>query len=684
MPATAVDHPLSFRRSSKSPCMVPQSRASSLPKFYTACDTACPCWISDKHNHLAGLGLRRGLARQAHLPGTLIMGKKRKSRTSLHAGATEAPGETFADSEDEFYLHRDNILLDETPVAKRRRKIEEQDEGLQPSDEEILRAEVSGEEGFDEESDSSNNNDSVGDEDAGEAALFEEEEDERIWGSSKRDYYNADPIETEQDALEEETEARRLREKQLKSMTEADFGFDENEWGLYDSSTAAKGSTIEKLPPLRIPSNATADEQLAILTRTYPEFLPLAEDLLDLHATLSELELLTGPQQLRDGDSKYESKATTTVTKYRALSAYLSAIAMYLAIMTSNNDGRPLPPSELRGHPIMHTLLRCRQLWLEVQNMDNDIDVANTPQSGAQEQNIVHEDHMSSIEHPLRQARTSSPKVSQALIGKSTASEPKLEAAKSRDMAGTQPLKKAEKIKKTHGGLNDLLSQVANADAAGSDSDFGDEAPLSREEAIKKARKKKSLRFYTSQISQKANKRDAAAREAGGDDDLPYKERIRDKQDRLTREAEDRARKRPSVNDDADGIQEELAQVMNNDANEYYDQIVSTSKQRKTDKQVRADAYAHAAREGAQVYEEERVGPNGKRRITYAIEKNKGLTPKRKKEVRNPRVKKKKKYEEKMKKLSSMRPVYKGGQGKGGYGGEMTGIKTSVVKSMKL
>lgn len=37
-----------------------------------------------------------------------------------------------------------------------------------------------------------------------------------------------------------------------------------------------------------------------------------------------------------------------------------------------------------------------------------------------------------------------------------------------------------------------------------------------------------------------------------------------------------------------------------------------------------------------------------------------------------------------MKKLSSMRPVYKGGEGKGGYGGELTGIKTNVVKSMKL
>jgi len=60
------------------------------------------------------------------------------------------------------------------------------------------------------------------------------------------------------------------------------------------------------------------------------------------------------------------------------------------------------------------------------------------------------------------------------------------------------------------------------------------------------------------------------------------------------------------------------------------------------------------------------------------------LTPRRKKDVRNPRVKKRKKYEEKKKKLGSMRPVYKGGEGKGGYGGELTGIKTGLVKSVRL
>lgn len=67
-----------------------------------------------------------------------------------------------------------------------------------------------------------------------------------------------------------------------------------------------------------------------------------------------------------------------------------------------------------------------------------------------------------------------------------------------------------------------------------------------------------------------------------------------------------------------------------------------------------------------------------------AIEKNKGLTPKRKKEVRNPRLKKRLKYEDKKKKLGSVRAVYKGGEGRGGYQGELTGIKGGLIRSVKL
>lgn len=122
---------------------------------------------------------------------------------------------------------------------------------------------------------------------------------------------------------------------------------------------------------------------------------------------------------------------------------------------------------------------------------------------------------------------------------------------------------------------------------------------------------------------------------------------------------------------------------MRGDEDEYYDMVAHGAAKKRDDKAARYEALAKA-RKGERVVEAEQVGADGKRQITYQIQKNKGLTPHRKKEVRNPRVKKRMKYEEKQKKLRSVKAVYKGGEGRGGYQGELSGIKTGLVKSIKL
>lgn len=95
----------------------------------------------------------------------------------------------------------------------------------------------------------------------------EEEEEEGLgaWGSSRKDYYNADTIETEADALEEENEAKRIQQKHLKAMKEADFGFDEIDWlesgqTIDDSKISKDGVVTEILPQLEITDDlSTAD-----------------------------------------------------------------------------------------------------------------------------------------------------------------------------------------------------------------------------------------------------------------------------------------------------------------------------------------------------------------------------------------------------------------------------------------
>lgn len=161
----------------------------------------------------------------------------------------------------------------------------------------------------------------------------------------------------------------------------------------------------------------------------------------------------------------------------------------------------------------------------------------------------------------------------------------------------------------------------------------------------------------------------------------------------MNAEAERRGRQQPAKEEQLGGDSDEEDYKMadkirgdeaGSDDDDYYDMVAARSKQRKDEKKTRADAHAEAAKQGGQVAVQEEIGPDGKRAITYQIEKNKGLAPKRNKDARNPRVKKRKRFEDKKKKLGSIRQQYKGGEGRGGYGGELTGIKKNLVKSVKL
>lgn len=623
------------------------------------------------------------------------MAKKRKSdksggpRPSSRPTSGPDPQDHFNDSEDEFYAGRDRILLQEEPAAKRQRRLQEQEHDLQPSDEEVYEL------GQDAEA---TDEDLALDDEDGSALLDrprrnsqddEEEEEERLWGSSKADYYNADAIETEMDALEEEAEATRLQQKQLKGMTDADFGFDQADW-IDDKGlplAQQRPRAVEKLPELKIPTNATPDQQLLVLTTRYPEFEPLTTDFRELQQKHSQLKE-EADLSLRHQIGCLSEATPVAVIQFRALSAYLAAVVMYLAILSSSKSGVALPPAELRDHPVMVSLLRCRQLWQDAEALkplEEPVTTEVSPLLISAELKSAQHLQDTTLPHPKQQkGGNKRPKAAKVLPSPSPTPPLKLS-----DSIVAEP-KRSRKPRRNE--LQDLVNTTLQHVTTEADSDFGDETPLTHEEAEEKAKRKRSLRFYTSQIAQKANKRGAASRQAGGDDDVPHKERLRDRQDRLLREAADRGRANPRADealdwhdeDDADEVHAPNNNRVDDVDDDYYNTLVLNSKQKKQDKAARAAAFAEAAKQGAQVYEEEQIGDDGKRRITYAIEKNKGLAPKRKKDVRNPRVKKRKKYDEKMKKLSSMRQVYKGGEGKGGYGGELTGIKTNLVKSVKL
>ncbi|XP_023303472.2 something about silencing protein 10, partial [Lucilia cuprina] len=85
---------------------------------------------------------------------------------------------------------------------------------------------------------------------------------------------------------------------------------------------------------------------------------------------------------------------------------------------------------------------------------------------------------------------------------------------------------------------------------------------------------------------------------------------------------------------------------------------------------------------GDEEEEEEEGDAESRRGITYQIAKNKGLMPHRKKEQRNPRVKHRGKYRKALiRRKGAVRTVRKETSR---YGGEISGIKATVSKSVKF
>ncbi|KFA67433.1 hypothetical protein S40285_00142 [Stachybotrys chlorohalonatus IBT 40285] len=590
--------------------------------------------------------------------------------------------EDVADSEDEYFINRDKIMLDDGPDSKRRRK--DEDDDMELSEEEIL--------GYDD-SDESDAQDaeeeaqmtrapkgstakgSLGQDEDDEEGGQGDEGDEAWWGSSRKEYYDADKIETEADALEEEAEAKRLQQKKLSKMAEEDFVFDGDEWlATQPSETQEQEPRVEVLKDIEISEDMGSEERFELLQTRYPEFNYLAKEFQELQPVLQDLR------------KQAEATLGTPVqaVQYRTLGCYIAALASYFAILTSPaRDGSKAPstvdPAELRDHDVMATLVSCRAAWQRASQLKSAGRVSQDKLSPQLSPDVGFERSTSAkAVEPSRKKKPNKDKLAAEKLAK------KLERATAIEHTVADLYDLPLPIGSKKGGKHAKIRTTRDEDAQ---SDFGEETSLDARTAAEKAARKKSLKFYTSQIVQKSNRRTDAGRDAGGDMDIPYRERLKDRQARLLAEAERRGKTNSkhgaALGDGSDEEDTSAADALRKDEDEYYDMVAQKTKEKNQDKAARFAAYA-AASKADRVVEKEEIGEDGKRKITYAIQKNKGLTPKRSKAVRNPRVKKRMQYDAKQKKLSSIKAVYKGGEPKGGYSGERSGINTGVVKSIKL
>ncbi|KAK6359041.1 hypothetical protein TWF696_000212 [Orbilia brochopaga] len=612
--------------------------------------------------------------------------------------------EDVADSEDEFYLNQDQVDFHEDPAAKRRRL--NRDPAFDESDEEILDLEElpSSDDSSDEDDEdevTAPNGAQLSDDDDDDSE--DEEPDEYAdWGKSRKNYYDANDIEDEADAAMEEADVRRIRQRQLQSMSAKDFGVDENDWKTSGDATATVEEETDSTTTKKITIPTSSEDKEELLRLLHPEFEPLRLEFLRLAPLHPEIEQRA--EQHTDPESLIRRK-------WVVLSSYLAVLSMYFAFMS-----QPRPEGEvvqLRDHPIMSALLKHRTEWLELEKMPEeptpppeteldkeleDMSIDDEEEWEEEEEEGDGEDQEETVPPPPKTSTNGIKAIKAANGVKEGSKKPKATSAT------TKEAKRLAKSDARLKDLDDLLPSAitrqkpskAKAVVQFRDDDFGEEDYIYEEDAQDKAKRKKSLRFYTAQIHQKSNKRDRAGRDAGGDLDIPHRERNKERQERLNAEAQKRGL--------ADGVGADLddndmsdgdydndftsakalkSQIEDDssmgDALEYYNKVATKSKLEKLKKKLEREA-AHT---NDRVVEMETIDPEtGKRAIGYTILKNKGLTPHRKKDVRNPRVKKRKKFEAAKKKLASRQAVYK--PPTSAYSGEATGIRTKVIKSVKF
>ncbi|KAH8824904.1 Sas10 C-terminal domain-containing protein [Flagelloscypha sp. PMI_526] len=605
------------------------------------------------------------------------------------------------DDEDEFHSSKDKILLDDA------------DDEIDPygnEDEVFSLKGVPGPNESDDEDDDEQQDSDVSMEEAPKKSskkssqrkkkkskqdLSESEQEsseEEHWGKSKSVYYNSNAAELDSDDEEgqelELQENRRIQAKHLSSLTDEDYGLEGiSELSLNDDDALAP--SIQTNLPLLTDKNAI----LRHMEKTSPETLALARDWDEVARSLvkrqKQIQILeaTKPDTLSLGMIHIH---------YQALLTYATTLAFYFHLRSSEKYSRK--PELLNSHPILERLLTLKQSLATLEQLDfaadsEDEDEDDLDQSESDDLDLDGEEDLDDDMHNLwREARKQGLEPDELAELMQDAQDAELDPSPEPEEA-PRPKKKRKTSKTDELPIFDVEEpdfstlHSSSAPISSTMDVFGESSTLSTGDAADKAARKKSLRFYTSKLDSAASKRAAARTAIGGDDDIPYKERRREKEIREAKEAEKR-KKAGELGmggmdlDDEEPVSRADDGEGSKGDDDLYEKVRKESKRKKADKKAKYDEAVAVAKEAHYSMDSASPGP---RALTKAIIANKGLTPRRSKAVRNPRVKKRMNYEKASRKVASQKAVYKGGlKDTGGrYDGERTGI-SKVVKGVRL
>ncbi|KAK3221074.1 hypothetical protein Dsin_015044 [Dipteronia sinensis] len=559
----------------------------------------------------------------------------------------------------------------------------------------------------------------------------DEKEKKALWGGMKNQYYYGDNRDFElkssddESLAEEEEEVLKMQKERAKTLEMEDFGLQDvsdSDRELTLEEISAKGKSTRKSPPrkeieddigttyeeVKKDLNALSkEEQMDVVYSSAPELVGLLSELND---ALEQLENKVNPllSKVKEQEVKLEGGMRYLEVKQLLLLAYCQAITFYLLL---KSEGQPV-----RDHPVIARLVEIKGLLDKMKELDGnlpyDVDEFlkkdHTAETGAKL--IVGNEVVASA--PVSKDQYETPHLSADAKQASLASDPnELDKGESlgnnenkggkrrrqNDQVGVQSLE----MLKIRAALEEKLKQkgVFSSIAPKPDiakkrlklvngqlethADFDDDAMDVERITLGPSNGHESS-SRSSKLSQLATARPNKAKVISGDDDLPKRDDIGER--RRKHELRVLAGAGIKSKDDDDDAGDELG-TPNNDEDGDMEEGDTGESEDEFYKQVKQQRAAKLAAK-AEIYTRTSAIPSlpesvdGKRLISYQIEKNRGLTRARKKLLKNPRKKYRSKHEKAVVRRKGQVRVIK--KPAGPYGGEASGINAGISRSTRF
>lgn len=193
----------------------------------------------------------------------------------------------------------------------------------------------------------------------------DDEAGDGLWGANKRAYYGADTgdlegSEAEEDAQDEEAEARRLQREAAEALQPEDFGLsggersssEEEEEGEEggEAGPGVRGMLMVEEVEKDL-SRLTEAQKRALVEESAQELTALIGE---LRASLAEVRSRVGPllQEVREGQLATAEGVSYLEAKHLLLLHYCAALVFYLLLKA---EGRPV-----QNHPVILRLVEIR------------------------------------------------------------------------------------------------------------------------------------------------------------------------------------------------------------------------------------------------------------------------------------------------------------------------------------